>query len=264
VTGLDVSASKTLPEVRTGPLGLAFLTRTKLLVTNAGGEAGQREVRVYVLPDDDSPLAADQFDHAARLSRSIVEPSDQWSIATTASAAYVPLAAVAGQGGILKAHHEANHLETLRAFVSPKSSGDLAVPAAVTVTPSARPQFLVVADLGSLDDAGDSRLMFYTLQSGSLALQLATGLNDVVGLAYSASGQLYAVDAAWNEPGQGGVYRLEDVRQEGRQACRAVKVASVPRGVSLAFAPDGALYVTSLGPSERTKQGALLKITGEF
>ena len=98
----------------------------------------------------------------------------------------------------------------------------------------------------------------------ALALALDTGLSDISGLAYSSTGQLYAVDAAWDDPRQGGVFRLDDARTEGHQACRAVKVAAVTRGISLAFAPDGALYVTSLGPSGRSKEGSLVKITGRF
>ena len=140
----------------------------------------------------------------------------------------------------------------------------LAVPAGATITPKDRPQFLVI---GQADDSGaarDSRLTYYTLESGTLALDLETNLYDIMALAYSPSGNLYAVDCAWNAMEEGGVYRLDDARQEGRQACQAVKIASVTRGVALAFDPEGALYVTALGVGENEKQGTVIKITGDF
>jgi hypothetical protein len=264
VVGFPVSASTTSSAIHTGPLGLAFLTRTKLLVTGVGGNAGQREVRVYVLPGDDAELAADSYDHLASAARSGAELRDLWAVVTSPAAAYFTAGGVQGEGWIFQAKLEANRLEALRPFVSPRRGGDLMNPAGITLTPADRPPFLVVADEGSFDTPHDSRLIFYTLETGSLALRLSTGLDDVTALAYSPSGQLYALDRARNETGQGGVYRLDDVRHEGRQACRAVKIAAVVSGVSMAFAPDGALYVTSLGKGENSKQGALTKITGEF
>ncbi len=264
VVGFPVSASTTSPAIHMGPLGLAFLTRTKLLVTGVGGDAGQREVRVYVLPGDDAELAADSYDHQASTARSGAEFGDLWAVATTPAAAYFTAGGVQGEGWLFQAKLEANRLEALRPFVSPRRGGDLTNPAGVTLTPADRPQFLVVADEGSFDTPHDSRLIFYTLETGSLALSLSTGLDDVTALAYSPSGQLYVLDCARNDTGQGGVYRLDDARHEGRQACRAVKITTVVRGVSMAFAPDGALYATSLGKSEKSDQGALIKITGEF
>jgi len=83
-------------------------------------------------------------------------------------------------------------------------------------------------------------------------------------LAYSPTGQLYAVDFAWKEEGASGVYRLDDARVNGQQACQAVKIASIQRPISMAFTPDGTLYVTALGASDSKKQGILVKITGEF
>jgi hypothetical protein len=85
-----------------------------------------------------------------------------------------------------------------------------------------------------------------------------------VGLAYSTSGQLYAIDLAWQDENAGGVYRLDDARFEGQPACRAVKIAEVVRPTSLLFAPDGALYVASWGKGNGAKQGTIVKISGEF
>ncbi len=272
IVGFPVHSLASSPAVRVGPLGLAFLTRTKLIVTGGRREDGKQEVRVYVLPGDNSRLAYDEHDHSVGPLRtsdpSKTSAGDLLAIATDETAAFITLGGDSAGGRILKADIEKNRLETLRPFVSHRESNGLAAPAGITFTPSDRPQFLVVAEQGSFLAPHDSRLTFYTVENGRLALSLSTGLHDIMGLTYSPTGQLYAVDCAWHDSvqgtGQGGVYRLDDARQEGRQACQAVKVASVTRGVALAFAPDGALYVTALGDGENAKQGTVIKITGKF
>jgi hypothetical protein len=124
--------------------------------------------------------------------------------------------------------------------------------------------YLVVSQLGELTAARDSRVAMYSPTSGELALNLATGLHDIVGLAYSPTGDLYAVDFSWADAKAGGVYRLEAAQVDGRESCRAVKLAAAVRPTSLAFTPAGSLYVTAFG--ERTDPdaaptGVLLHIT---
>lgn len=271
IIGFPVQPLASAPTVRAGPLGMAMLTRTKLIVTggrSVGEDDSEPEVRVYVLPGDESRLAYEQLDHSVSLTpsdaSSQIATSNLSGIAKGETAAYITAASAAGEGWILKANIEANQLETLRPFISHEGASKLAAPGGITFTPSDRPQFLVVADQGSLEADRDSRLLFFTLSDGQSALRLDTGLYDITGLAYSPSGQLYAVDCSWHDPGQGGVYRLDDARQEGRQICRPLKIASVTGGVALAFAPDGALYVTALGTGENKKKGSVLKITGDF
>ena len=118
--------------------------------------------------------------------------------------------------------------------------------------------------MGSFDKPRDSTLAFYVPASANLALSLDTGLNDIFALAYSPSGQLYAVDFSREDEASGGVYRLDDAIINGQQACQAVKIASVVRPTALAFSPDGTLYVTSFGASDGENQGVLLKITGNL
>lgn len=268
IVGFPLLSFASIPSIRAGPLGLAFLTRTKLIVTGGQSENGKRDANVYVLPGDNSSMTYNEQDHAVGLRRNGESPQIAdaflWGVATNEAAAFISMMSDSAKGRILKADIEKNRLETLRGFSSDKDIAKLTHPGGITFTPSDRPQFLVVADQGSLDTPSDSRLTFQAIGDGRPILNLSTGLHDITGLAYSPSGQLYAVDCSWNDAGQGGVYRLDDAYYKGYQVCQAVKVASIPRGVALAFAPDGALYVTALGKSENEKDGSVIKITGKF
>jgi hypothetical protein len=122
----------------------------------------------------------------------------------------------------------------------------------------------VASYLGALAEKRDSQVIFIIPSGGDVAMQLAPGLFDVVGLAYSPSGQLYAADFAWQEENEGGVYRLDDARLDGQPACRAVKIASIEHPTSLLFDDSGNLYVTSFGNGTNAKHGKIITIKGSF
>jgi DNA-binding beta-propeller fold protein YncE len=98
-------------------------------------------------------------------------------------------------------------------------------------------------------------------------LSVTTGLFDITDLAYSPVTEfLYAVDFASMAEDRGGIYRIDAAIVDGRQACQVLPVATVFRPTALAFAPDGAMYVTALGDTDAAQEnrGILLKITGEL
>jgi hypothetical protein len=135
---------------------------------------------------------------------------------------------------------------------------------AVTVNPKPRSQYLLVGQIGDRGDQRDSVVGYYGPSSGTPALLLKCGLHDIVGLAYSDSGDLYALDFAWHDAAKGGLYRLDATAVDGRESCRPVKIASIERPTSLAFTPDGALFITAFGnraASDDKPTGRLLKIT---
>ncbi|MCC6493370.1 MAG: hypothetical protein IT424_10135 [Pirellulales bacterium] len=271
VTDVPVKPLGDKPDYRLGPLGLAFLTPTKLAVGTGGLGMGKDVVRVYALPDDGSPLPFDALDHAV----GPVEPGKRSRIGqgvflslakiedSVEKALFVASAGDPDEGWLLKAKLAANRLSDLQPFIATRKASGVASPSAVAINPKPRSHYLLVAQAGDRGAKRDSTLGFYGPATGSLALNIQTGLYDVSALAYSPSGDLYAADFAWHEAAAGGVYRLEAAEVDGLQSVRPVKIAAVERPTGLAFASDGALYVTAFGePAGNTDQptGVLLRI----
>ncbi len=256
------------PPYRVGPLALGFLTRTKLAVTVAGGVGDAEAIACYRIRPDGPVLTADQQDHVVQaLDPSRNPESGDLTYCGLALDGKRCFATSFGQGtggSILRCTVEANRLGNLQPFFDTQAGSSLSAPGGIAVIPEPRPAFLVAGLMGSRDTPRDSRLVFLVPSEGDVALNLPTGLSDIIALAYSPSGQLYAADFSWHNEKAGGIYRLDDARIDGRQTCRPVKIATVVRPYALAFAPDGTLFVTAFGPGENEQKGQLLKITGEL
>ena len=272
VTGFPLGSHEGLSEKPVGPLGLAFVTRTKLAVGTGGLGNGKDVIRVYSLPENASPIAYDEVDHTVGpvppASRSTTGEGGFFALAKIENQSEKALFATTGgdpdQGWVLKASSGANKLSDLQPFIATRLVTGAGRPTAVTINPKSRSNYLLVSQVGAKGKERDSLVGYYGPTTGTPALVLKTGLRDIVGLAYSPSGDLYAVDFSSAEPNAGGVYRIDAADVNGRQSCRAVRIAAVERPTSLAFTPDGVLYVTAFG--ERTganepPTGQLLKIT---
>lgn len=268
IVGFPVSECKALDSARLGPLGLNFLTRTKLIVTCAEQTTGQEKVAVYVLPGDNTSVSAEAYDHAVgplrKTSHSSTTTYNFFSATKTEIAAFIVSISDRSSGQILRAAIGSNRLESLRTISQQDETSGLTAPSAIAMLPSLRPHLMVLADWGKFATPRDSQLVYLSPATGRIAMRLATGLDDISGLAYSSSGKLYATDCAWHDADRGGVFRIDDARIDGQQACRTVRIATVARPTSLAFAPDGALYVVTFGDDANPDGGKLIKITGEF
>jgi hypothetical protein len=280
VTGIPVDsygdAKKDEPEYRIGPLGLAFLTRTKLAVGMAGLPQGEELVVVYSLPTDGSALAYEHQDHAVgpipKGPQSTSGEGNFYALAKTDDALFVTSNGDDDQAWILKADFKANKLTDLQPFIATKPLLGTTGPTAATVNPKDSAHYLVVSQMSDFEKDRDSLITFYSPKSGKVALNQQTGLYDVAGLAYTPpnnqaynpDGSLYAVDVVRADAKLGGVYRLDAAEVDDKQTCRAVKIAAAERPSALCFAPDGAMYVTAIGPRQAPDgppTGVLLKIT---
>ena len=264
VSGFETHPLNETIDLRLGPWAIGFVTPTKLAVLGGVQKQGTEQVGVFVLPDDGKVLKADQLDHTAELTDGYEQKSAGFpGMVLSDTAAYMAIGSDS-TGNIFKAMLAANRIDSPRPLVSSKVAESLSWPSGLCLSPAVRTQFIVAAYLGALTEERDSRVAFIIPSGGDVAMQLTPGLFDIVALAYSPSGQLYAVDFAWQEEKEGGVYRLDDARLEGQPSCRAVKIASLEHPTSLLFDESGNLYVTSLGTGSNAKHGKITKITGSF
>jgi glucose/arabinose dehydrogenase len=96
-------------------------------------------------------------------------------------------------------------------------------------------------------------------------MNLETSLNDITAVAYSPKSKLlYATDFAWMAATEGGLFRLDADQKNTATSVKAVKIAGLDKPTAMAFAPDGTLYITVVGPKKADenapKEGSLVKI----
>ena len=114
--------------------------------------------------------------------------------------------------------------------------------------------------MGEITVPNDGLLTFYNAKDGKLLYNQPTGLHDITALAYSPKGHLYALDFAWNDLSQGGLFRLDN---DGDGGVNAVKIKSLDKPTAMAFGSDGSLYITLIGSVEEGQEigaGQLLRL----
>ena len=248
VTGFTAQAAAD-PFHERGPLALSFLDPGLLVVGTAGDDDDGSWLRSYELPDGDRSLSADDTGEATA---GVPQASGAACAAIARSRVneFVPdmlllvVRETDNRSRLMKSRVQAGIVGVPTSFGPTSTAHE---PRAATTSPSGR---FVVGD-------SDGRLVFYSPIDGSVELAMPTGLQQLVGLAYSpTSGNLYAADFA------GGIHRIDDASESGHPACHAVKVADVSKPTALAFAPDGSIYVVTFGDSN--DDGTLTVLSGDL
>ena len=255
-------------KVKLGPLSLAFVDRSLLAVGATAETAGKTPIRIYELPSPPNKLPADKFKHGIALA-----PSEETK--TTAIGNIHGLAAD-GAGRLLVASGDAGHVdrdwlgqldvtEDRAGAIKPVLGVGSKQPRAVTLSPR---EEWVVAQCATTDLPGRSLLVFYDPQTRKELLVLDTGLHEVTGVAYSPrTGWLYVTAVADGKGSEGGVYRLDRALVDGKPGVKAVLVTTLQRPSGLVFAPNGALYVASLGKADTSSKentGSVVRLTGRL
>ena len=246
-----------------GPLGVAFQTASHLIVGDGSRIDGAELVRVYAVSTTPAEKPAAEGTATTTLGPilagdlSAKGEGNFYGIAVTADAIYVTCNGDDTKGWISRAEIKDGKAGELKPFIATKEKLGVDAPVGITIGKSGE---LIVSQMGEMNVPGDSLLTIYDAKSGELKAKYETGLHDIAGLAYSpVSGKLYAVDFAWSDTTQGGLFELVI---EGEK-CMPRKVCELDKPTAIAFDPQGNAYVTAFGTAEegaKAKPGLVLKI----
>ena len=253
------------PMYNIGPLGLLFLDEKTLVVGGGGKPDGEELLRVYEVPDAGAEaIKADDLKQSFSLAASdeLKGEGNFYALTKTDSAIYVTCNGDDTKGWVARATLDGTKIGAFERYLATKEATEVDAPVGITTSPRGE---LVVGQMGEITVPGDALLTFYS-EDKKILLNLETGLHDITALAYSTQKrgkkrQLYALDFAWNDTTQGGLFRL--VGKNKNQEVNAKKIASLDKPTALVFAEDGTAYITVIGTAEEgsdAKPGKLLKI----
>lgn len=247
-----------------GPLGLVFSSDGKSLIVGDGGyKDGEECVRVYPVPAEGKPALNYEKDASQKLgpltpADGVLGEGNLYAFALSPSALYVTCNGDDTKGWVAKADVNGTKFGKLERWLPTKEMVEVDAPVGITLNKQGD---IVVGQCGEVNKPQDSLLTFYSAKTGKMLMNLETKLYDITGLAYSpTTGLLYATDFAWMKPEEGGLFRLD----ASNGGVKVTKIVSLDKPTALAFAPDGTLYITVVGPKGENenapKQGKLLKI----
>lgn len=266
ITGFTQDIYGKGPMYDIGPLGLLFMNKNTLVVGDGGQKDGQELMRVFTLAES-GELTIDDGKNSGP-----IEPGEQsamgegnfYAMATDGKSVFVTSNGDDTKGWVLKLDMSGAEPGKLETFIATKVATEVDAPVAITMNSDGK---IVIGQMGEVNVPKDSLYTVYDAE-GKLIAKAKTELFDIAGLAYHPkSGKLYAVDFAWMDNKEGGLYRL-DVTTEGEETkVTATKIVALDKPTAMAFASDGSLYVTVFGTAEEgatKKPGQLVKITGDL
>jgi DNA-binding beta-propeller fold protein YncE len=257
------------PKYDVGPLGLVFFDKNTLVVGDGGYVDGKEFIRVFAVPEAGKTL---DYEKDAKSKHGPLEGTDDlkpegnfYALAASKTAVYITSNGDDTKGWVLRIPVEGTKFGKLERWLATKEQVEVDAPVGITLGSRGE---IVIGQMGEVNKPNDSLLTFYSASTGKKLLNLETNLFDITALAYHPkTGLLYATDFAWMEPKSAGLYRLDRGAKEGDSPLKVTKIVALEKPTAMAFAPDGALYVTTIGsPKEEetaAKTGKLVKITLE-
>ncbi|GAB5402557.1 MAG: hypothetical protein Aurels2KO_07880 [Aureliella sp.] len=252
------------PKVNIGPLGLLFLSKDALVVGGGGQPDGAELLRVYKVPADGESIKAEETEATFSLAETddVKGEGNFYALASDGEAVYVTCNGDDTKGWVSRAAIKDGTLVDFERYLATKEATEVDAPVGITMSPQDQGGYMVVGQMGEISIPGDSLLSFYD-EEKNLRLNLETGLHDICAVAYSSRKRLYVLDYAWADTTQGGLFQVV-ADEESDSGMKTVKIMSLDKPTAMAFAPDGSLYITALGPAEdANSKGILIKIPAE-
>lgn len=241
------------PKYNIGPLGLLFLDQNTLVVGGGDLVDGEELLRVYDLKDMKEPLKADKMKASYKLAAAddIKGEGNFYALAKTEDAIYVTCNGDDTKGWVSRANYKGADVSSYERYLDTKTATEVDAPVGITVSPRGE---LVVGQMGEVTVPNDSLITFYNAASKTKLLNLKTNLHDITALAYSPRGQMYALDFAWVDTKQGGLFQI---LADTKEAAKTKKIVELDKPTAMVFDAEGALYITVIGEE---KKGKLLKV----
>ena len=263
------------PTYKIGPLSIAFLDKSTLLVGGGGNPDGKEIVYVVTLPASGSEPVnikdAAAFEPVTEVAADgdkpgIVGEGNFFNVVLIDAQVFATANGDDEKGWIVRGKLKEKSPEgALERFIATKPIAKVNAPVAITKTPQ---NHLLVGQMGPIAGEQDSVISFYDAKTGKSLMNLNTDLFDIVSLHYGPvkepykKSHLYALDFSWSDPAEGKLVRLDaKLDESGKQQVSTIKLASLVYPTSMAFGVGGELYVTLLSKdgSDDQPDGKLIK-----
>jgi hypothetical protein len=253
------------PKYPIGPLGLAFVDESTLVVGGGSRKDGAELVRIFKVGA--TAAAKPQAEDKAAYTLGPITASDKtakgegnfYGVATNGQWIFITCNGDDTKGWVAKARIKDGKPGKLQLAIATKEATEVDAPGPVTFNKSKKG--IIVGQIGEVTIPGDSLVTFYSA-NGKMLRNLTTGLNDLAGLAYSPkTGKLYGTDFSWVDATKGGLFQLI-IKKDAKEA-KTKKIVGLDKPTGLAFDAEGNCYIAVFGAVEGDKPtGKVICISG--
>lgn len=266
------------PKYNIGPLGLAFIDQSTLVVGDGSRVDGEELVRIYKVGDASprTPQAEDKAIHTL----GPIKPQEKspkgegnfYGVAANKDWIVVTCNGDDTKGWVARAKLTDGKPGELELAIATKEATGVDAPGPVTLMTRRRDDgspattTVVVGQIGEVNQKGDSLLTMYS-EDGRLVRKLTTGLSDICGLARSPKTRsLYATDFSWIDAKEAGLFKLEfDFRNREATAATSTRVLSLDKPSAIVFTAEGEAFVAVFGTAAEGSSepaGQIIQISG--